>query len=272
MISATVVADSLSPTGSRLTTVQATFHRFILPEVLTHRAFSRNVASNRAIPTKKLIEQVRFNPAYPIEFGSNKPGMVAGLPLNKSQTLSARVVWRKAAMMASDYAEMLYESGVHKQVVNRVLEPFLWTTAIISSTEAGWENFFAQRMSPLAQPEINTLAHRIYEAMFASTPTELSYGDWHVPYITMKDVYDLELAGRPQDDERKLSAARCARVSYLTHDGKRDTNKDLELYEKLVTADPPHWSPLEHVATPADMTAAGNFYCWNQLRHCPEYQ
>lgn len=271
MIYAKVIADSVSPTGSRLTTIEAQFHRFILAEVNTHRAFSRNSASSRAIPTAKLIEQVRTNPAIPIEFGSNKPGMQAGEEVLNQ--VGSEGAWRSAAYWATARASELLSYGVHKQIVNRLLEPFMWHKAIITSTEAGWNNFFEQRISPLAQPEIDLLAQRIHEAMSLSQPLFQYYGHWHVPYITMRDVYDLELMGRPQDDERKVSAARCARVSYLTHDGKRDLAKDLELYDKLVSADPPHWSPLEHVATPDDRwDSIGNFDGWEQLRHLPEYQ
>lgn len=269
MISAKVVADSVSPTGSRLTTVEIECHRFIWAEVMTHRAFSRNSASSRAIPTSKLIQQVRETPAYPIEYGANQPGMQAGIPFNDSQTRTANIVWRKASEDAADRAEAMLAMGVHKQIVNRVLEPFMWHKAIITSTEAGWDNFFAQRISPLAQPEINVLAFNISIAMDESKPVELGYGDWHLPYVDTPAYSDSE-------GDRKISAARCARVSYNTHDGERDVNKDLDLYQKLITADPPHWSPLEHVATPGrlieDANAPGNLDGWKQLRHLPEYQ
>lgn len=269
MISAKVICDSISPTGSRLTTIEANFHRFILSEVNTHRAFSRNSASSRAIPTQKLIDQVRNNPAIPIEFGSNQPGMQAGRPLNLSQSRSAKLVWLRAADEAAMNAERLHAMGVHKQVTNRVLEPFMWHRAIITSTEAGWSNFFDQRISPLAQPEISELALKIRCAMTASDPTPLDYGQWHLPYGQSVDNDGQILSPLTA---RAISAARCARVSYLTHDGKRDVQKDLDLYQKLVTADPPHWSPLEHVATPGNQGGAGNFDGWHQLRHLPESQ
>jgi len=267
-IYAKVIADSVSPTGSRLTTVECQFHRFILAEVNTHRAFSRNSASSRAIPTSKLIQQVRENPAYPIEYGANQPGMQAGIPFNDSQTRTANIVWRKASEDAADRAEAMLAMGVHKQIVNRVLEPFMWHKAIITSTAAGWDNFFAQRMSPLAQPEIDQLAVCTAQAQLLSKPVELGYGDWHLPYVDFRNGNPLENA-----QLRKVSAARCARVSYLTHDGIRDVSKDLELYDKLITADPPHWSPLEHVATPSHIWSTdGNFDGWNQLRHLESYQ
>lgn len=274
MIYAKVIADSISPTGSRLTTVEAQHHRFILAEVNTHRAFSRNSASSRAIPTKKLIEQVRTNPAIPIEFGENRPGMQAFGPITRANEAQAQ--WLGAAECAVLYAENLASLNVHKQVVNRVLEPFMWHKVIITSTEAGWNNFFEQRISPLAQPEIAALALKIRNEMSFSQATKLGYGAWHLPYV--KGIERLYVDS--DSDLRKVSAARCARVSYLTHDGKRDIDKDLELYEKLVSADPPHWSPLEHVATPVEVLpgdegmphTVGNFDGWDQLRHLPEYQ
>lgn len=268
-IYAKVIADSINSMGDRLTTLECRFHRFILPEVNTHRAFSRNSASSRAIPSKKLIEQVRTNPACPLEFGRNQPGMQATDVLNPSESGTANLRWTKMANAAADNAEALYEMGIHKQVVNRILEPYMWHTAIISSTTAGWLNFLDQRDSPLAQPEIRELALCIKFALCNSAPVLLLEGEWHLPYLTDEEV---ELYGDAPGG-RKISVARCARVSYLTHDGKRDLGKDLDLYEKLVNADPPHWSPLEHVATPTDdYRPQGNFNGWEQLRHLPEYQ
>ncbi len=157
--------------------------------------------------------------------------------------------------------EQLLELGVHKQVTNRLLEPFMWHTVIVTATE--WEGFWEQRCSPLAQPEIRVAAEAMRAAYDASTPAPVGHGEWHTPYLRAEDA-DL-------DDEtaRQVSAARCARVSYLTHDGRRDIAKDVELYERLVSARPPHWSPLEHVATPAapGEEPPGNLRGWAQLRH-----
>lgn len=264
MIYAKVIADSISPTGSRLTTIEAQYPLFIHAHVLTHRAFSRNGASARAIPTKKVIQQVRENPCIPLQFGSNQPGMQAGPPV---EGYDCEGSWRRAALWACDWAEELADAGVHKEIVNRIIAPYRWHTSIITSTEAGWNNFFEQRISPLAQPEICRLAEQINWAMSASKPHELDYGEWHLPYVDQPAYSD-------RAGDRKISAARCARVSYLTHDGVRDVSKDLELYDRLVSADPPHWSPLEHVATPSLnwLIVDGNFDGWEQLRHLPEFQ
>jgi hypothetical protein len=131
----------------------------------------------------------------------------------------------------------------------------------VSSTE--WENFFSQRCSPLAQPEIQAVAVAMRDALKESTPAIVGNGKWHLPYI-QEDEREL-----PLDVLVQVSAARCARVSYLTHDGIRDHHEDVNLFQRLVEASPPHWSPLEHVATPATWgpVPVGNFQGWHQLRH-----
>lgn len=258
---ATVVADSVSPAGVRVTTLEVTLHRFVLAELNTHRVFSRNSASSRAIPVRKQMARVVDDPAVPVEFGSNQRGMQAGDPLVGAEHDAALAAWLEARDEAVAAVQRLDELGVHKQVTNRLLEPFMWHTVIITATD--WDGFWEQRCSPLAQPEIRVAAEAMRTAFDASTPVEVGLGGWHTPYLREEDG-DL-------DDEtaRQVSAARCARVSYLTHDGRRDIDKDLELYERLVTARPPHWSPLEHVATPAepDTTPPGNLRGWAQLRH-----
>lgn len=258
---ATVIADSVSPAGVRLTTIEVTLHRFVLAELNTHRVFSRNSASSRAIPVKKQLARVVDDPALPVEFGANQRGMQAGEPLTGDDHDAALAAWLEARDHAVAAVEQLQELGVHKQVTNRILEPFMWHTVIVTATE--WDGFWEQRCSPLAQPEIRVAAEAMLAAYDASTPAEVGMGQWHTPYLRDEDG-DL-------DDEtaRQVSAARCARVSYLTHDGQRDIDKDLELYERLVTARPPHWSPLEHVATPAaeGEQTLGNLRAWRQLRH-----
>jgi len=260
---AKVIADSVAPGGSRLTTMEVTMHRFVLAEFNTHRVFSRNSASSRAIPVRKQIERIEKDLAYPVSWPLEQPGMQGGSEIEDFTV--AIDVWNSAAEMAIRHARALVDLGIHKSVVNRLLEPFMWHTVIVSSTE--WVNFFHQRRSPLAQPEIRMAADAMWEAYTHSTPRVLRPGAWHLPYIDpMVDVgLDLHAA-------RKVSAARCARVSYLTHDGKRDIEEDIKLFERLVSADPGHWSPLEHVATPLrDQPILGNFPGWHQLRHQYEY-
>lgn len=258
---ATVIADSTSPDGVRLTTIEATIHRFVLAEVNTHRTMSRNSSSSRAIPVARQVQRVVDDPAIPIEFGANQPGMQAGAPLAGAEREAAEDAWLAARDATVAAVGRLGELGVHKQVTNRLLEPFMWHQVILSATD--WRGFWDQRCSPLAQPEIRVAAEAMRAAYDASTPVQLDEGEWHTPYVRPDE------AGLPLATRKRISAARCARVSYLTHDGRRDVPADEQLYERLVTADPPHWSPLEHVARPLtdDDAPMGNFRGWRQLRH-----
>lgn len=261
---AKVIADSVSPYGQRLTTVEARCHRFILAELNTHRKFSRNSASSRAIPFKKQLERVLTDPAIPISFPAEQAGMQGGEELDEVKLAQAKLTWLDARDMAVRNAQNLADLGVHKSVVNRLLEPFMWHQVIISSTE--WENFFRQRCSPLAQPEMEALANAIYLAMAVSTPDTVEWGEWHMPYMTDDDIAECK---ERRIAAHRVSVARCARVSYLTHDGERDLATDLDLYSKLISVEPPHASPLEHVATPEfnSQPVLGNFDGWSQLRH-----
>lgn len=262
-IDATIIADSISESGDRLTTMQLKFHRFILPEFNTHRVFSRNASSSRAIPVTKMIEQVETNPAMPIHWGKNQPGMQAKEELNAVDQLVATSLWHKAAECAADIAERMILLGLHKQVVNRILEPFQHIHVVVTSTE--WANFFGLRCHPDAQPEMQALACAMREALNGSTPIPRANGEWHLPYVT-----DEEREKHPLTYLRDMSAARCCRVSYLKHDGTNpDIKDDLLLCEKLKSSRPIHASPFEHVATPlpdGDAELWGNFYGWMQYR------
>lgn len=274
---AKVIADSIS-NGQRLTTLQLRYPRFIHAELMTHRVFSRNASSSRAIPVAKMIEQVRTNPAAPIHWGKNQPGMQAfeealdarvflDLPMeydNPSDVplftferteLTGLEAWRHAANTAAGIAEAMAVAGYHKQVVNRILEPFQWISVIVTATE--WDNFFELRDHEDAQPEIRHLARLMKVAMDASTPKLLWPGEWHLPYVSDEDLVDIRahLLGAPTSEVIKLgkdvSAARCCRVSYLKHDGTQATiQEELALCERLVGARPLHASPFEHQATP----------------------
>ncbi len=261
--SARVLLDSRSLSGARLTTLEVRYPRFIHSEMMTHRVFSRNAASSRAIPIKKMIAAVREEPALPVYWGRNQTGMSAREPIAPDVEARARAEWQAALDDALRHAERLAAQDIdlHKQLVNRLLEPFAWITVIITATE--WANFYTQRCHPDAQPEIKHIAELMLAAYRASVPVPVAAGRWHLPLI--------------QDDERtlpdeqlcKLSVARCARVSYLTHDGKRDHARDLELYQRLLGGGANgHWSPFEHVATPAaDPThRSANFVGWEQYR------
>jgi thymidylate synthase ThyX len=261
--SARVLLDSRAPSGARLTTFEARYPRFIHSEMMTHRMFSRNAASSRAIPIKKMIAAVREDPALPVHWGRNQTGMSAREEIPADVAALAKAEWHVALDDALRHAERLAEKDIdlHKQLVNRLLEPFAWITVIITATD--WANFFTQRAHEDAQPEIRHIAEMMLAAYRASTPQPIELGHWHLPLIQPDEH------GLPEDERCKISVARCARVSYLTHDGKRDYAKDIELYDRLLDGGANgHWSPFEHVATPAvDATVrSGNFVGWEQFR------
>lgn len=276
--SAKIVADSINERGYRLTTMEVVMHRFVLAEFNTHRAFSRNSASSRAIPFKKQIERLHehghISPAYPLSWPKEQKGMQGGDEITDTGILHAiQDIWDDAAEGAIGYAKELADLGVHKSVINRLLEPFMWHVVVVTSTD--WENFFRQRCSPLAQPEIRAAAEAMHAALRGSIPEKLMDEEWHLPYIDNEDrewaAYrypDRKLGASTYPNLCAISAARCARVSYLTQDGKRDPIEDLKLYDRLIVADPPHMSPLEHVAQPTEHMAisGGNFRGWTQLR------
>jgi thymidylate synthase ThyX len=208
---------------------------------------SRSSASSRAIPVERRIKDMLENPFVPEAFGRNQRGMQAADDLDVNDQRMCRAIWKESMRRAAHFANELSKFGVHKQWANRLLEPYSWHTAIITATE--WSNFFALRCSPEAQPEIRTIAEMIRESMAESSPTKLKLGDWHLPYIEYDDVERIYCDLPAEDCERnkaRVSAARCARVSYLTHDGKRDINADLALADRLEASG--HMSPFEHVA------------------------
>ena len=255
---AEVLIDSVNPAGQRLTTFVLRFPRFVLSEFNTHRMFSRNASSSRAIPTTKLMQQLREDPVLPVEWGRNQSGMQARTVLDPDAARAAEEQWLKARDASLAYAEQLREIGVHKQIVNRVLEPWMWTSVIVSSTT--YDNFFTLRCHPDAQPEIKRLADLMRAAFRASEPLPRAAGDWHLPFTGPDDE------ALPIEERRQVSVARCARVSYLTHVGTRDIDADKRLFGQLLDAG--HWSPFEHVAVAAaDSTRFNNFTGWQAFRH-----
>lgn len=294
-IEAKVIEDSMSEYGASLVTLELCYPRFIHSELMTHRVFSRNAASSRAIPVAKMIEQVRTNPAMPIHWGKNQPGMQAHeehsqpvvmgvlesfdnpsdqpLFLMVDEAITIQEAWRRAANGAADMAECMSKAGYHKQVVNRILEPFQWMHTIVTATE--WDNFFELRDHDDAEPNIRALAVQMKSAMGKSAPivrdrdASLS-ANWHLPYVSQEERDAHPSAG---SHLAALSAARCARVSYLTHLKKEPTEADdLALYERLVGSKPLHASPVEHQAYPAQLPHQWdkNFRGWVQHRSAVE--
>lgn len=282
-IGARIIADSVQPDGVRLTTAVVTLPKIILAELNTHREFSRNSASSRAVPTREFIRRVVEDPVIPT-WGRNQPGMQAGVEIDDPETATA--VWLRARDQAIASVECLQHFGAHKQDANRLLEPWLHTEVLVTSVS--FKHFFAQRCHEAAHPWMRRAAEALRDAYEASTPTRLEHGQWHLPFITDEDRADVRAThasknmdmvhGREWDDDvlTQVSAARCARVSYLTHDGRRDRAADLDLFHRLTLARPMHASPLEHVAMAAPVSArpdwAGNFRAgWHQLRkHFPQ--
>lgn len=256
--SAKVILDSVSAEGHRLTTMEATYPRLMHSELMTHRVFSRNAASSRAIPVKKLLDRVMNDPYIPEKWTKNQSGM-QGYEIIDNPDAAVKV-WLEARNRAYDAAyELATGLDVHKQLANRLLEPFSWITVIITATD--WQNFFKLRCDPAAQPEFQKIARMLQDEYNASVPKLLNKDQWHTPYI-QPDEENL-----PWSVKLQLATARCARVSYLTHDGKRDREADITLYTRLLTGN--HWSPFEHSARPAEgweRMLNGNFYGWAQYR------
>lgn len=244
-IKARVICDSVNPDGVRLTTMEWTYPRFIHAEIMTHRQFSKNSASSRAIPMSKMIERIEENPVFPLHWGKNEKGMQASEELSIDQKLEAAGEWIQARNYAIERARALNHIGIHKQLGNRIVEPWMWITIIISGTS--WENLFALRCHKDAEPHFQNLAYKVRSTYDNSTPRQWKWGDWHLPLVTGYD-YEHLAPDFTLDQIAKISAGRCARVSYLTHEGKRDPEEDLKLCERLATHQPMHASPLEHPA------------------------
>jgi len=241
---AKILADSVTEYGERLTTFEVTFPRIVLAEVNTHRMLSRNSASSRAIPVSKKIAQVKEDPFIPAAFGKNQKGMQASESLDADADALARSYWINAAEDATEAAGYLAGIGVHKQLANRVLEPFAWHTAILTATD--WSNFWHLRVNPEAQGEFSAAAAMMLALYEKHEPLRLRDGQWHLPLVSEDEIVLREQES--YDRLVKISVARCARVSYLTHDGVRDQQEDLALYARLLAGG--HLSPLEHAARP----------------------
>jgi thymidylate synthase ThyX len=291
MINAKILLDSINPVGNRITSWILTYPRFFHSEILTHRAFSRNAASSRAIPVKRMIDDIRQNCAMPIFWGKNQAGMQAKEELDDiikrreilvspvgnsldpytltvTDKHAAKHEWLAARDSAVKHAEKMMELGVHKQIANRIIEPFMHMTVIITGTE--FENFFALRAHPDAQPEFQDLAYKMLDIYQLSEPNKLKAGEWHIPFGDKLDETRLtelyyQTAIPHEELKLRISVARCARVSYLNFEGKDDYNKDIELSETLSSSG--HWSPFEHSAMALSTSEySGNFKGWKQYR------
>lgn len=226
---------------SQLITMQLTFPRIVLAEFNTHRKFSRNAASSRAIPITKMIKDVEENPFVPIHWGKNQKGMQAESELTDAQKDQCRDEWLLAGKDALRSVKYLSEVGLHKQIANRLLEPWMWVTIIATGDMGAWNNFFALRCHPDAEPHIQKIAYIANYLIKTTPPKLLKHGEWHLPLIGFDGDEDLTV-----EEKIKVSVGRCARVSYLTHDGIRDPQADIDLHDRLQQSK--HFSPFEHVA------------------------
>ncbi|MBM7454528.1 thymidylate synthase ThyX [Oceanisphaera litoralis] len=254
----------------RITSVLVEYPRFVHAQVLTHRAFSRNSSSSRAIPVIEVIKQTKTNPVYPSHWGAKQSGMQAEKELGKREQHEARLVWQQAARSARLYAQKLDEIGVHKQVTNRLLEPYQHIKVLITATD--WDNFFALREHHDTQPETQLLAVAIKQAMDTSQPLRLKRGEWHLPFVDRERhrgqmVYSVDGDVITLAEAKRISASAAAQTSYRKADlgwGKADA-----IYQRLVESRPVHASPFEHQGTPllfGGWRRSRNFRGWKQLR------
>jgi thymidylate synthase ThyX len=248
-ISAKIIADSISPDGVRLTTFELEYPRFIHAEFMTHRLFSRNAASSRAIPVSKMIDLVESNTAKPIHWGKNQPGMSAKEELSAEE---GTMIWLQAMKSAVEYANRYAFAGYHKQLVNRILEPFTMIKVVCTATE--FDNFFWLRNHPDAQPEIHELAVVMWEEYNKSNIQNIGANEWHVPYYADgKWSFDSE---DTLEDALAISSSCCAQVSYRRLDDSLEKARDI--FNRLVESKPVHASPFEHQATPLTYGMAGD--------------
>ena len=263
MIKSTIICDSIFK-GNRITTYELEYPRFIHGEIMTHRVFSRNAMSSRAVPINKMMEQVSDNPAMPVQWGLNQSGMQAG-SLHDDIALCNKV-WQAAAQSAANSAQQLQDLGLHKQIVNRILEPFQVMKTIVTATE--WDNFFKLRTHKDAQPEFQVLANLMKEQSDTNNTNELLEGEWHLPYVKYERSENVQMfydhTGHISDEDAiKISASCCAQVSYRVNDGS--IAKALMIYDKLVNSKPIHASPFEHQAKSVDKSNQGFECSWGDV-------
>ncbi len=263
-IKVSVIADSISQyTGSRAITFELEYPRMVHSELMTHRMFSRNSASSRAIPVKTMLEQIRANPAEPVHWGKNQAGMQAKEELDEISKGVVRGYWHDAMVSATYYADLSAVVGAHKQVANRLTEPFQIIKIVLTATERN--NWYWLRNHPDADPTIAVLAELMFEAENESTPYSLIEGEWHVPYVdrmySESDHMHYFSNGKEVNVEEALhiSASMCAQVSYRKSDDTLE--KADKIFKQLIETEPCHASPVEHQLKAIDIAPA-KLYTW----------
>lgn len=258
MIEVKIIEDSITSDKARLSTFVLRYPRYIHSEFMTHRMISKNASSSRAIDSKILLKQIIDNPVIPTHWGREQRGMQAWKELNGVQKLAAEHVWKLSRFPAVGAAALLNKIGLHKQMSNRIIEPWSHISVICTATE--WDNFYTLRCDKHAHPDIRELALKMLDAHNSSIP-EVRIDTWHLPFVTAKERKEYG----PQT-ALKCSVARCARVSYLNHDKtKPSVDKDVKLHDMLLKNK--HMSPFEHQALPSEGNSfIGNFKGWRQYR------
>lgn len=278
MIEVKLIAHSVSAVNDQeMITFELTYPRIIHSEMMTHRLFSRNAMSSRAIPIAKMIEEIRRSPAMPVRFGANQSGMQDKGGEHDGKVLydwvedeygmyqelycTGREAWAMAAEDACLWAERFEAAGYHKQIANRLLEPFQMMKAIFTATDMN--NFFWLRVAEDADPTIKELAGLMREAWSQSMAEVLQPGQWHTPYVehwTDEDGgfgYMIENTDNDdpapyklltEDEALAISSSCCAQVSYRILDATYE--KAMRVYGRLLTGDKVHASPFEHQGTP----------------------
>lgn len=249
-----VLLDSINPyTGVRLTTIHATYPQFIHQQILTHRMFSRNSSSLRAISFDRATDE--FELVYPT-WTEEKKGMQGPLVEDFKTKLMANCIVDEMYNFVSSRCARLEELGIHHQDINNYLRPFQNIHTVITATD--WDNFFNQRLHESTKPDMQKLAQLIKDALEDRKPGIITK---HVPLIEDIDLYTTKFNF---DQLCLISAARLARISYFKWTD--DPNKDLELAKKLI--EQKHPSPFEHIAfAQQDAQYYANFKSWKQLRH-----
>ena len=263
-ITAKIVADSVSESGQRITTFELEYNRFIHCELLTHRMLSKNCSSSRAIPIKKMLGFIDNNMAVPVYLGKNKSGMKATEEIEYKDF--ALDTWRRSFYHVEDSVNKLLDLGLHKQIANRLTEPYQMMKVVVTATE--WDNFFNLRIDKDAQPELVLLADKMFNAMQDSTPKTLKAGQWHLPYVDSIESDEKPVVSSRDNDQYyfltdndgnnlgeiyledaiKISVASCAAVSYRTEN--MTLAKADKIFDMLINAENLHSSPFEHVAMP----------------------
>lgn len=253
-MTAKILKHSISPSGIEIVTFELEYPRFILAEVNTHCMLSKNTASSRAIPIETVIEMIEKNPVIPVYWGKRNKGMSAIEEIDDIE--EAKRLWLRGRNYAIKLAKRFDKIGLHKQIANRILEPWVTAKTVLTGTELA--NFFWLRNHKDAQPEFKVLAKEMYEELKKSSPEILQYGEWHLPYVTSHreadgrlhyyNENDIEIS---LDEARKISASCCAQASYRKLDGSSE--KAENIFSRLIESSPVHASPVEHQATPINL-------------------